>query len=312
MSINENEIEKVLRQSPSPKPDAGLKQRLTAEIRLPKEDETGVLNQGDGWIGFLRRWWPALAPAAVSMVCVAVMASQRMEVRELRQENAQLAEQRTVLVSARPAEAENDSRPVFIEEQEIARLKERAVQLRTEIIRLEGIQVENEKLRKQPVLTSGLSEGEIAAVSEARQKAMSMQCINHLKQIGLATHVWAQDNQDVWPPDYPSMSNELNTPKILVCPADTDRMVATSFAQYSDANASYEYLAPSATNAAAEPSRVLTRCPIHGHIGLCDGSVQGHVAKNRPDLLIWRDKKLYLEESKNAQSAKPDKRPKSP
>jgi hypothetical protein len=44
-----------------------------------------------------------------------------------------------------------------------------------------------------------------------------------------------------------------------------------------------------------EPTRVLSRCPIHGHIGLCDGSVQGELAKNHPDELVEREGKLYYD-----------------
>ena len=92
-----------------------------------------------------------------------------------------------------------------------------------------------------------------------------------------------------------SMSNELNTPKILVCPADTNRPVAKNWETFSTANLSYEYLAPSVANIDLEPLRVLSRCPIHGHIGLCDGSVQSEVTRNHPEWLIERDGKLYME-----------------
>jgi hypothetical protein len=40
---------------------------------------------------------------------------------------------------------------------------------------------------------------------------------------------------------------------------------------------------------------VLFRCPIHGHITLCDGSVQARVALEHPDWLVVRKGKLYLE-----------------
>ena len=42
-----------------------------------------------------------------------------------------------------------------------------------------------------------------------------------------------------------------------------------------------------------EPDRVLLRCPIHGSIGLADGSVQMGVAKAHPECLVQRDGKLY-------------------
>jgi hypothetical protein len=68
-------------------------------------------------------------------------------------------------------------------------------------------------------------------------------------------------------------------------------MVAPDFNSYTDANSSYDLFFGSDK----EPNQVLLRCPIHGHVGLCDGSVQGEVASKHPDWLVQRDGKLYLE-----------------
>ncbi len=74
-------------------------------------------------------------------------------------------------------------------------------------------------------------------------------CINNLIQVGLAFRIWEGDNNDKYPMSVPAtnggameaaargnamwvfqvMSNELSTPKILVCPADKGRRPAPSF-----------------------------------------------------------------------------------
>ncbi len=75
-------------------------------------------------------------------------------------------------------------------------------------------------------------------------------CVNNLKQIGLAYRIWAGDNNDKYPMQVSTtnggtmelmadgknvwrnflvMSNELSTPKILFCPADAGRICATNF-----------------------------------------------------------------------------------
>jgi hypothetical protein len=89
--------------------------------------------------------------------------------------------------------------------------------------------------------------------------APRIHCVNNLKQVGLAFRMWSDDNSDKYPqnyignPQYPllspmndyttmlglpceytylvfaSMSNELSTPKIMVCPADGKRTAATNF-----------------------------------------------------------------------------------
>jgi prepilin-type N-terminal cleavage/methylation domain-containing protein/prepilin-type processing-associated H-X9-DG protein len=81
-------------------------------------------------------------------------------------------------------------------------------------------------------------------------KATKINCTNNLKQIGLAYRQWAIDHNEQFPAAVPLtnggameavmagnvaavfqvMSNELNTPKILFCPADKRRMSTTLFA----------------------------------------------------------------------------------
>jgi len=107
--------------------------------------------------------------------------------------------------------------------------------------------------------------------------------------------VWAIDNGDMSPPDILSMTNEMVAPKILLCPGDHAREAAKNWASYTAGNCSYEYLAPSASD--EEPDRVVFRCPIHGHICLGDGSVQGTLAKRHPEQQVLRDGKLYQDPS---------------
>jgi hypothetical protein len=85
--------------------------------------------------------------------------------------------------------------------------------------------------------------------SPHRSPSQKISCINCLKQLGLAYKIWAGDNNDKCPmeisvtnggamewmntPDawkvYQVMSNELSTPKIIYCPADTRAGPATNF-----------------------------------------------------------------------------------
>lgn len=83
-----------------------------------------------------------------------------------------------------------------------------------------------------------------------KDRAMRFSCVNNLKQIGLAYRIWAGDNNDKYPmeisvtnggtlelvggPDawktFQVMSNELSTPKVIFCPADSERgSAATNF-----------------------------------------------------------------------------------
>lgn len=98
----------------------------------------------------------------------------------------------------------------------------------------------------------------LPALAKAKTKAKSINCINNLKQCGLAFKIWAGDHDDKYPMGvsttqdgtmeftngadtfrhFQTMSNELSTPKILICPMD-DRTAATRFSRMSNNNISY-------------------------------------------------------------------------
>ena len=81
------------------------------------------------------------------------------------------------------------------------------------------------------------------------RKVQRITCVNNLKQVGLAFRIWEGDNNNKYPMAisitnggameavlagnpvqvFQVMSNELSTPKILVCPEDTHRNWATNF-----------------------------------------------------------------------------------
>ena len=300
MKLTESQIEELLRHAPRPAAPAGLKERLTGQIQLPKTataSSNGVssLRPMSWW----QRWWPALAPATASLAFAVVIVVQQNEITTLK---ATIRDLNTTLSTA------TNSAPVQIhptqsalpaantEAEELARLQKRLVALTTEVARLESGQKANVGLRTQIAAPAGLSQPELDAVAEAKARAQAIVCINNLKQVGLAVRIYANDNNGVNPSDFLSMSNILSTPKILFCPGNTNHPVVTTWAEFAATTSTYEYLTAGETNTVSDVQRVLTRCPIHGHVGLCDGSVQSKVAKEHPEKLVERDGKLYLEQ----------------
>jgi prepilin-type N-terminal cleavage/methylation domain-containing protein/prepilin-type processing-associated H-X9-DG protein len=115
----------------------------------------------------------------------------------------------------------------------------------------------------------------LPALAKAKAKAQRIKCVNNMKQIGLSFKMWAGDHTDYYPmaisggtggsggPPGPGnvsgwtynqaannaatlggyvfqvfmvMSNEVNDPKILICPSDMERNnAATNWSQLSNA-----------------------------------------------------------------------------
>ncbi len=139
---------------------------------------------------------------------------------------------------------------------------------------------------------------ELKATLEAKHRATSIRCVNNMKQLGLAVRIYATDYSDDFPSDLKSILPYANASKILRCPEDGDRpevsiddlklQTVEQVASFS----SYQFLAPGPGKLETDPNRVMFRCPIHGHVTLCDGSVQ-QIPLDSTNL-VRIDGKLYL------------------
>jgi prepilin-type N-terminal cleavage/methylation domain-containing protein len=98
----------------------------------------------------------------------------------------------------------------------------------------------------------------LPALAAAKRKAQRISCVNNLKQVGLAFRIWEGDNGDRYPMAVDTsaggskqftaqggvapasgnegvtniflvMSNELSTPKIVLCPSDSSRSAINNF-----------------------------------------------------------------------------------
>jgi hypothetical protein len=114
----------------------------------------------------------------------------------------------------------------------------------------------------------------LPALAKAKDKAQRINCVNNMKQIGLAARMWSNDHNGKFPPDFSSISNELVTPKVLVCPGDRSKTRAMDWSMFGPDNVSYEYVQPGYDEKVGRPQTVVFQCPIHGNVGLADGSVQ--------------------------------------
>lgn len=144
----------------------------------------------------------------------------------------------------------------------------------------------------------------LPALAKAKAKAQSISCVNNMKQVGLALRVWATDQSGNFPFNvstnssgslewcdrgedgydrntyrhFQVLAKELNTPKILVCPGDTDKHAAANFAELQPENVSYR-LRTGTNVTETNPQEIVLSCPVHHHTTYADGSVKQ--GKNR-------------------------------
>lgn len=97
----------------------------------------------------------------------------------------------------------------------------------------------------------------LPVLAAAKRRAQRINCVSNLKQVNLAFRIWEGDNNNLYPMGVSTsaggalettycqshtsyvpagitnifcvMSNELSTPKVLICPADSIRGAATNF-----------------------------------------------------------------------------------
>jgi prepilin-type N-terminal cleavage/methylation domain-containing protein/prepilin-type processing-associated H-X9-DG protein len=108
----------------------------------------------------------------------------------------------------------------------------------------------------------------LPALSKAKARALRIQCVNNLRQTGIAYHLFANDHDGKFQTQvstndggslefviagyqmqnrfyfafqhFRPLAAELGTPKLFACPADLERWPATNFNQLSDWNVSYD------------------------------------------------------------------------
>jgi len=98
----------------------------------------------------------------------------------------------------------------------------------------------------------------LPALAKAKSRAQRIKCVSNLKQVGLSLRMFSNDHDARYPwavltsdggsadptkqDTYYHMlriTNELSTPKVLVCPSDSAKLVTSDFTALNNANISY-------------------------------------------------------------------------
>jgi hypothetical protein len=289
-------IENILFNAPRPIAPPELLKQLRAEIVLPTAKSPVPTREWQN----PRRWFPALAFGVVMLSCAILFAVQSSWSTNLKRQNETLRAAAADLPHLREQHAALDAAQAQQDElvqlrkdnDEIHQLQAEAGTLRKLPGEIERLQDENRRLAAAPAPGAG-AVNSAAFFEEAKQQAERTQCVNNLKQLGLAMRIWEGDNNDKFPTSLVVMSNELSTVKILICPSDTARQSykTLTFGQFQDSMTSYQYLAQ--PDDEQFPECITAYCPIHHNYLLADGAVQ----MVDPDKVreLRKDGRLYIQ-----------------
>ena len=241
--MNDEHIEQLLRKAPRTPAPAGLLEKLQTDITLPRRLATRPVPSTEA-VSLIRRWFPALSFAVIFLACLAAIAVQTNQIAGLKRENAALQTSAENLEQLRRDNAEYPRLKAAQTEldrlrrdyAELQQLRSEVAQVRAQAQEIQNLRAENRSLLTRSQGQTGADDDFFArnddALGKARAKAESVACINNLKQIGLAARIWANDNSDnsdVFPSNWLMMTNELATPKILICPSDKGRSAASDW-----------------------------------------------------------------------------------
>jgi hypothetical protein len=261
--MNEQTIEKLLRNAPHIKTPVGLLEQLQTNIDLPRNTVT----PHEAWNTkhAFRRWFPALGFALWFLGCIVVFGIQAIQFDELIR-----ATERTQMASAVASETEQ-TRLQFLTSEvdqlrkdaaDVHRLRAEMEQLRAQVQELVTLRQQNQQLRAElKSQTAPPLKPEEDFIFETANRMARTKCINNLKQVCLAARLWARDSKtDAMPNRWSDMLTYLGGPegalKYVGCPGV----------------APYEVLSFGAPE--SDPNVVFIRCAAHNIVGLVDGSVQ--------------------------------------
>jgi len=147
-----------------------------------------------------------------------------------------------------------------------------------------------EHLRRVWLLILGLVVAAVGAVvaygPAARRHAEAINCGNQAHVILFtACYDWANEHGGYMPSNLVSMSNELITPKLLVCPGDHERHAAADWASVTASNNIYEIVAQGLR--VGESNAGFLRCKIHGYTGYANGVLFDASGRNVRPNRIW-------------------------
>jgi hypothetical protein len=109
------------------------------------------------------------------------------------------------------------------------------------------------------------------ALDLAKQRTVTVNCVNNLNQIRLAAERWSYDHANQFPSSFQTFSNYLNSPAVLFCPADLSRPAVTNWTNFDWSQIGYQWIPQPNWN---NPEAVCCRCLVHDNVVFVGGYAQ--------------------------------------
>lgn len=130
-----------------------------------------------------------------------------------------------------------------------------------------------------------IEEPAIGGPTSKERAAQSEKCLENLKQLGLAVWIYRTDYRSMMPASFLQLTNEITDGKLLICPADTNRVDALKknnrecWAELFKRGSTYQLEWAGKDSDLRADGDVMLRCSVHG--SFCN--FKGKVIERRPD-----------------------------
>lgn len=118
----------------------------------------------------------------------------------------------------------------------------------------------------------------LPGLDQAKQKASALDCYINLREIWDAAKAWSVDHGNQFPTNFQVFTNEMESPSILFCPADTSRVIPTNWTDVDFTKVDYTWIPQTNWN---DPSNICCTCRIHTHALHVDSAVDPNIGRER-------------------------------